>query len=173
MVTLWRSATFAPRWFEDAKREAAVVGIDARRREILFAVCFAESYFLEWVRDEVLKRKFAALDEYFPPDDGRGVLDRWKEVPKLLRTKGLIQAPPDYGRSFWQDFTKLVDYRNGLVHARASRPQADHTPPAKVPAPTPQDLNEMQPGWPTWVVVTLVGELHAAARTTPPTWLTP
>src|SRR5262245_61990872 len=83
-VTLWRSASLAPRWFEDGKREAAIHGPDARRREILFAVRFAESYLLEWVRDEVVKRQFAALAEYFPPDDQRGVIDRWKEVPKLL-----------------------------------------------------------------------------------------
>src|SRR6266566_4699000 len=135
-ATLWRSASFAPRWFEDAKREAAIHGLDARRREILFAVCFAESYLLEWVRDEVLKRKFDALTEYFPLDDDRGVTDRWKEVPKLLRENDLIQASPDYGRQFWQDFRKLVNYRNGLVHASASRPQADHTPSKGIPAPT-------------------------------------
>ena len=148
-VTLWRSATFALHWFDDAKREATARGVDARRREIPFAVCFAETYLLEWVRDEVLKRKFAALDEYFPPDDRRGVIERWREVPKSLHAKGLIQAPPDYGKGrFWQDFTKLVDYRNGLVHARASRPQADHMPPAEIPLPRPEDLNEMGPGWP-------------------------
>jgi hypothetical protein len=172
MVTLWRSATFAPRWLEDATREAAVDGVDARRREVLFAVCFAESYLLEWVRDEVLKRKFAALDEYFPLDDRRGVIERWRDVPKLLLAKGLIQAHPDYGQRLWSDFVKLVDYRNGLVHARASRPQADHTPPAEIPTPTPQDLHKMPRGQPTRVVLALVRELHARVGAEPPKWFT-
>ena len=168
MVTVWRSALFARGWFEDSKREVAQSGVDARRREILFAVCFAESYIVEWVRDEALKRKFALLDEYFPLDDRRGVIDRWKEVPKLLRERDVIPAHPDYGQKFWFDFTKLVDYRNGLVHASASRPQADNTPPAAMPRPSPDDLNQMPPGHPTRIVVALVRELHASVGTESP-----
>jgi hypothetical protein len=152
-------------------REAVQSGGDARRREILFAVCFAETYLVEWVRDEVLQRKFDGLKGYFPLDDDRGVIRRWKEVPKLLCAQKLIPAPPDYGRRIWRDFTELVDYRNGLVHADASRPQADHTPPEAVPSPNPDDLHQMAPGWPTRAVVALVRELHAKAATDPPKWL--
>lgn len=171
MVTLWRSALFARGWFEDAKREAAQTGVDPRRREILFAVCFAESYLVEWVRDDVLQRKFDRLKEYFPLYDTRGVTDRWKDVPKLLLAQRLIQAIPDYGRQTWADFRKLVDYRNGLVHADASRPQADNTPPEAAPSPSPDDLARMEPGWPTRVVVALVRELHAKAGTKQPEWI--
>ena len=59
-VELWATASFARAWFSDALEEAGVVNdSDARRREIVFAVCFAESYLLEWVRDVVLSRDFA------------------------------------------------------------------------------------------------------------------
>ena len=75
-VQLWLHATYAPAWFQDAQRESALPGIDARRREILFAVCFVESYLLEWTRDEPLKREFKALDDYLPPGDKRGIIER-------------------------------------------------------------------------------------------------
>src|SRR5437763_1505475 len=67
-ATLWLTYSFAPEWFEDALHEART-GQEhhARRREIVFAVCFAESYLLEWVRDEVLKGDFPRLNRYFVP----------------------------------------------------------------------------------------------------------
>src|SRR5713101_4785635 len=81
--TLWFFYSFAPDWFEDALTEASR-GQDhhARRREIIFAVCAVESYLVEWVRDEVLKRQFASLTSYFPSGDRRGITQRWKEVLK-------------------------------------------------------------------------------------------
>jgi hypothetical protein len=71
-VTAWKSYSFAPEWFADASREAGVEGSPglerrgARRREVLFAVCAAESYVFEWVRDTVLNRDFEKLKKYFP-----------------------------------------------------------------------------------------------------------
>jgi hypothetical protein len=69
--TIWLTYPFAKEWFEDALHEAKT-GIDhnARRREIVFAVCFAESYLFEWVRDQVLDRKdrqklVTDLNQYF------------------------------------------------------------------------------------------------------------
>ena len=64
-MTFWLHASFASKWFGDAHREAALEGGDARRREILLAVCFVESYLLEWTRDEALRRDYRALSRYF------------------------------------------------------------------------------------------------------------
>lgn len=48
MPTIWLSYCFAPEWFADALNEAKT-GRDhnTRRREIIFAVCCAESYLVE------------------------------------------------------------------------------------------------------------------------------
>jgi hypothetical protein len=56
--TVWLSYSFAAEWFNDALTEARA-GKDhhARRREILFAVCCAESYLVEWIRDQVRPSK--------------------------------------------------------------------------------------------------------------------
>ncbi len=170
-LDIWLAAVFAPKWFDDAVREAATVGPDARRREIVFAVCFAESYLLEWVRRDVLK-KLDTLNDYFPPGVWRPVTKRWKDVPKKLHKDGLTLGHPDYGqREFWADFKRLVSYRHGLVHAGASRPDKDNLHEDTRPAPTPSDLDAMPQGWPTRVVVTLVRELHASVGTPPPSWL--
>jgi hypothetical protein len=64
---LWTSSSWARDWFEDALSAAKEAGRHARRRETLFAVCCAESYLFEWVRDEVLKGKYDELAKYFPP----------------------------------------------------------------------------------------------------------
>lgn len=42
--TLWQTYRYAPEWFADAVEESGREGHQARRREILFAVCAAESY---------------------------------------------------------------------------------------------------------------------------------
>src|SRR5688572_8466411 len=67
--TIWSTYSFAPEWFADARHEART-GTDhhARRREIVFAVCCAESYLVEWVRDEVLRSEFRRINEFFPPN---------------------------------------------------------------------------------------------------------
>jgi hypothetical protein len=172
--TIWLSYSFAREWFNDALTEART-GTDhhARRREIIFAVCCAESYLVEWIRDEVLKGDFNKLNQFFPPGERRGVVEKWKEVPKELLDAGIIWAVPNLGRSYWQDWRDLVDLRNGLIHARASRPETNSQPDNERPVPSKGDLDKLPPGWAVKVVGTLVRELHAAVRpsTPAPTWL--
>jgi hypothetical protein len=151
-----------------------VSGPDARRREILFAACFVESYLLEWVRDYVLDHEFRVVDKYLPSDDRQGITERWKTVTKMLHADGRIAAQPDYlHSSAWRDFIRLVGFRDGLVHCRIGRPQTGETPRDARPTPTINDLTQMWPGWPTRVVVALVREreLHSSAGTSPPEWL--
>ena len=133
-TTFWLHATFAPGWFADATREAEASGPDARRREILLAVCFVESYLLEWVRDDVLNHKYRDLDQYPPSDYEKGIKHRWKKVTKMLCADGRIAAHPDYNRSVaWHAFIQLVGFRNGLVHGRTGRPQTGDTTPDAQP----------------------------------------
>jgi hypothetical protein len=123
------------------------------------------------VRDEVLRRDFNRLNQFFPPGERRGVAEKWKEVPKALLEAGLISAALNLGRSYWQDWLDLVDLRNGLMHARASRPETHSQPVSERPVPSKGDLDKLTPGWAVKVVVTLVRELHAAVSTLTPAWL--
>jgi len=175
-VLRWAAASFACEWFTDALKEARE-GRDrnSRRREIVFAVCFMESYLFEWVRDEIHGVRIDTLTQFFPAEDRRGIRERWKEVLKALHDDNRISAVPSFTGSSWPNFVKLVGYRDGLVHASASRPEIDApstTPVASPPpVPSPTHLDHLPAGWAVRVVVTTVRELHQAVGTNPPAWI--
>lgn len=169
---IWLTYSFAPEWFNDALNEART-GQDhhSRRREILFAVCAAESYVFEWVRDEVLRRDFDKLRKYFPPGKRRSVKKKWKKIPKELYEERQISNEPNWGGTEWRNFLKLVRYRDGLVHARASRPETSSLSPDEEPLPSKTDLDRMPLGWAVQRIVTLIRHLHGAVGTSAPDWL--
>jgi hypothetical protein len=171
-ITAWSRESFAEDWYVDAARNAAVSGDRGeRRREIVFAACLAESYLYEWVRDQMFLDDEAALLAILPNFDRRGITERWKDVAKALHANGKI-AKPDFQRPNWGDFGILVEYRNGLVHAAASRP-VDVQKPSSIKPPTPSVsvLDGLDPGWATNTVTEEIRELHRLARTAPPAWL--
>lgn len=169
---LWGTESFARDWFEDALREArASHDHHARRREIVFAVCFAESYLVEWVRDEALRRNFRQLSEYFPPDRPQSVIGNWRDIPKRLKSAGLISATLNLGAPFWQRWLGLVQYRDWLVHAHSGRPETSPQAAEEKPRPTKRELDSLQAGWACRVVVELVRQLHLAVGRAAPTWL--
>ncbi len=170
-ITAWKHYRHAPDWFEDALREAQSAGHNARRREILFAVCFADSYLAEWVIVDVLQRDFIQSRKYLPSRDRRGVTDRWKQIPKQLLEDGFIPAKPDLGDPHGMEWLRLVDYRDGLVHANASRPETAGLTAEWMPRPTKSELDTIEPGWALNVVLERVRRLHQAVGTQPPPWL--
>jgi hypothetical protein len=161
-ASIWRNASFAADWYEDALEEARAGGTFKKnvRREIIFAVCAAESYLFEWVRDRVLSRDFAKVENFFPPGEKRPVQDRWKDVLKQLEQDRLITKSPSFDTQVWGDFTTLVRYRHDIVHANVSRPSHDE-----------HDSFHVVPGWATNVVFELISNLHEAVGTPPPKWL--
>jgi hypothetical protein len=173
----WAADSFAEDWFNDACKEAGVKSdANARRREIIFAVCCAEAYIVEWVRDEVLKCDFERLNEYFPPGEGTKVIEKWRDIPKKLVENQLITCSPNLsqgeGQKIWNDFQNLVKYRNGLIHARASRPDTDSQSKEEQPIPRAHFLrNELEAGWATGVVCRLAKHLHDVTGTSVPKWL--
>jgi hypothetical protein len=171
VATFWQHANFAEYWFADSMRESKIAGPDARRREIIFAIATAESFIFEWARDLVLGPALDSLESYFPAE-GRAtpVTVRWKRVPARLVKKGLIAGVPTLGQG-WTDFLLLKDYRNGLLHARASRPHTSGVAADSLPVPPFGALAAMEPGWPTSVVARLIVELMRAAKTPIPSWL--
>ena len=171
--TIWLTYSFAPEWFKDALNEART-GQDhhSRRREIVFSVCFVESYLFEWVRDEILNRKFDELAKYFPDKDRQlSTTDRWKAVIKRLHKDNRIQKVPNFGDSWWRGVRTLVEYRNGLVHAGASRPETDSLRDDEKPVPSKTTLDQLEAGWAVRVVIELIRRLHEAAGTSTPAWL--
>jgi hypothetical protein len=171
--TIWLTYRFAAEWFNDALQEART-GMDhhSRRREVIFAVCTAESYILEWIRDEVLNRDFQRLNNYFPPGRWMNVTDKWKKIPKQLLRDGLIPRIPNLENpGYWGEWLKLIEYRNGLIHARASRPETASLSEIEKPVPSKALLDSMSAGWPTRVVVELIRRLHAAVGTLVPGWV--
>lgn len=169
---IWLIPHVAPRWLRDAEAEAEVPdNIDAKRREILFSVCFAESYLLEWVRDDVLPNGREEVLRYFNPSKRRGVREKWKEIPKKLQDEGLIQRAPDLSQCFWSDWNDLVDYRDGIVHARFSMPDGSEVAAESAPIPSQRTMTTVQSGWALRVVLVLAQELHQAAGLPMPDWL--
>jgi len=172
LVGLMMSAHFAQSWFGDALREAKTPDdAQARRREIVFAVCFAETYLFESVRDEVVGGDVQKFNRYFPPGNFRRVEDKWKDIPKELAADSLMATTLNQGHPNWENFLDAVAFRHGLVHAAASRPHSRDLPRKERAVPTMEDLSGLTPGWALGVVVTLIRRLHDAIQTTPPAWL--
>lgn len=168
--TIWQAYSWARDWFDDALNETRVSDHRSRRREVLFSVCFAESYLFEWVRDDVLKGDYQKLANYFPFDSKRGLRRKWKEVIKQLKRDSLIQNI-DFGGPAGAEWVRLVKYRDGLVHARASRPSTPTQEGEKEPVPSKTILDQLQPGWALKTVNDRIRKLHDAANTAVPSWL--
>lgn len=169
--TVWNIATFADAWYADALREALLPGRDARRREIIFAVCCAESYLIECVRDHVLNKQYNELEKFFPSGKKDNISERWKDIIKELAKQKKIPKAQSFGGNTWRYFRDIVDYRNGLVHGVSSRPDSSSQPLELNPMPATQILETMSPGWAAGVVCTLIRDLHASVGTAPPSWL--
>lgn len=171
------AASYAPAWLADALKEVrsrvSYTGDpDARRREIVFAVAFAESYLYEWVRDDVLHGNFDELRIYFPHKSRLTVHEKWKKIPRLLRADGRISDVPDPSEQQREEWNRLVTFRDGLLHASASFPTpAPAGMRARAPKPSVEALESMKPGWALRVVLEHVAELHHKSHTPVPEWL--
>lgn len=122
------ASEYAEKWYRDARAEAAVEGTDARRREIVFAVCCAEAYLFEWAYSEPFGGDIAAIPRYFPKDDKRGLSERWKKVLKDLFEAEVIPARPDFDGAHGVHWNQLVRQRDGFIHAVGSLSGTDPQP---------------------------------------------
>ncbi|MEE7627139.1 hypothetical protein V3O24_13280 [Methylobacter sp. Wu8] len=170
---LWMTYSFAPEWLADAKAEAEKPENhhSARRREIIFSVAFAESYLVEWVRDEILQRDFQKFFELFPTSAKFSAKEKWKEIPKILCQDGLLKGTPSLKNTFWVNWCILVNYRDGLIHAVSSRPSGTSVPEEAALLPSVDKLAALKPGWAVNIALELVSNFHMAAETKLPEWL--
>ena len=164
---------YANAWLLDAVAEAQIdPSRDARRREILFATCFTESYLVEWIQDDLLIGRAEDLSKYLPAGQKYGVKKKWKVIPPQLKSDALIKDTPNLGASFWSEFCELVALRDGLVHARSSRPFMADQPQDEQPKPGVDELSEtIGAGWAVSTVVELVRKFHESAETEVPKWV--
>lgn len=168
-INLLVTSSFAPSWYKDALNEG-LTGKDrnSRQREILFAVCFAETYIFEWVRDNVFKTDSDGLIKCFA---GKGLKEKWKVLNSLSDDKK-IKGKIDFGKNInWQKFCGLIKLRNALVHASMSIPESSSPSDFIKQYPTTSDLNKYPNGLAVKVVYNLVKDLHEAVATSPPDWL--
>ena len=171
-LELWTYGTYAHAWFADAQKEISLVDEHARRREIIFAVCAVESYLVEWVRDDVLNKSFRRLAHYFPLKDRNiGIDKRLRRVIEGLYTDGTITKKPTLAGQYWDAFTSLVKFRNGIVHGRTSRPDSEGVAEPERPEPTVEQLTQRGPGWAVKVAADVIKKLHEAVGTPPPAWI--
>jgi hypothetical protein len=171
-VTPWQSYRYAPGWHADALQEAQNKNDhDARRREIVFAVSLAESYIVEWVITVILDGDYGRLTEFFPKGKKMSVNEKWKEFPRQLVDEGLIPGVPETGDGHSDDWHRLITYRDGLIHASASRPSTAEMPEnAEGPIPSKPELDTLDAGWALGVVEERIRRFHEAAGTEPPAW---
>lgn len=160
--TVWQSDNYAEDWYRDAMAEVCSGGnYNARRREIIFATCFAESFIFEWARG---KLQVEEINDYFPPERRcqhdtryhRNLLKKWKEVPTDLYRDKRIKLLPKLHLS---RLGKLLQYRHGLIHASASRPATKTQAQKTKPFPAKKDLKKLKAGWAVSIVFDLVSEL--------------
>ena len=162
--TVWISANFAGSWYRDAQHEAEGSDEHAVRREILFSACYLETYILEWVRSI----KINLVTTYFPPGKTRSLKAKWEKIPRQLHADGVVSRRTSLDLS---ELGTLISYRNGLVHARASRPSTSDQPHDHKPVPPIDKLKEIPHGWAIGVATTLVRELHLGLGSEPPDYL--
>ena len=172
-LEVWFIETWAPDWCENAKGQAMIPDDHgARRLEIVFAQAMVESYLIEWVRDQVPGVGINRLGEYFPANDRRKpISQRWKRTIKRLHKEGHIPSAPSFGTKRWAAFRDLVNLRNGLLHARSSRPGKSNQPLDEQPLPTKSALAKLKAGWALQTAATVIHDLHEAVGTSPPSWL--
>ena len=171
--TVWQYANLAEQWYRDTQKESEVGdGEGSTRREIVFAACFLESYIFEWVRGSWPHQ----LNECFPPtrrfkDDPlfRATLkEKWKLVPHELHRVGVLDMRASLELS---PLGTLIQLRNGLIHARASRPSTSGQSEAEKPRPALGELSVLGHGWALAIAKTLVTQLHEQVRSEAPSYV--
>lgn len=168
----WHTASFMFPWLRDAYLESIEEGREHRRKEVIFAVCFFETFLFEWVRDDILKNDYQALFDFFPPDRHMPIMDRCKTVlNRLHQAKKVLHLPVWGNIREWEHFSRLVEIRDALAHAAVSRPFQDSRTSSQKDRVPISDFIALRSGWALRVVTVLASELYQAAGMEIPTWL--
>ncbi len=155
-------ANFSERWYTDAKREAAATeGHHSKRREIIAAASFLETYIFEWARSLAIDR----IEEYFPPMPRfqidprfkRSLSNKWKQIPAELYADRII---PVYPKLKLLPLGTLVKLRYRLLYSPMKRRLA-----------ALRELESVAHGWALDVARRLVLDLHEQLGNEAPRYL--
>lgn len=167
---------YAEDWWTDACREVPASDADegeirhSMRRQIVFAVCALESWFFEWVRDDLLGQvRRAAVIFTPPPKQNAGV--RIRRIAKRLHREGELPNEPAFDSPDWQELPRLIRHRDGLVHGVASLPRGDVPEEAQKAMPTPKELRTWAPSEALMTVRRAVKLVTSFADAEPPDWM--
>jgi hypothetical protein len=170
IVSVWHYDSFAEAWLRDARREAECPSADARRREVVFAAAFAESFFFEWIRDKVLTaRKWDSIGNYFA--ERVGICDRWKAVTKRLHDEKLVPCLQDFQGEGWHEFCLLVKRRDAYLHAVASAPERPGQSKVGAISASQGTHRKIAPGWAVSVATAQALALVSDSALAVPEWL--
>ncbi|MFW6116639.1 MAG: hypothetical protein ACOC6F_02835 [bacterium] len=166
-------ANLAKEWFGDAVGEAKRETEDALgsiRREIVFAVCFAESYIFEWARE--VAGPTEVIEHFRFEEPFETVKEKWKGVPVRLHDAGLTATKSEPSID-WGQMGEVTKYRDGLVHGAASIPAGLTSEEGEAPEPKPalSELRRRGRGWALAAVLNVVGQLHQQTNTPLPEYL--
>ena len=168
--TIFVAENYAEDWYKDALAEVNdSANKNNKRREIVFAACFLETYLYEWVRNHGTN----FLEKYFVKDIGGkyfagSLKDKWKYIPpdlakKLVVTKDLKLDLSGLGT--------LINLRNGFIHAKASKLYNSSTKKKDQPCPTQEKLENIKSGWAVAVAEKLVISLNEKMNSNAPSYL--
>lgn len=172
--TLSVGANYAEHWYADALAEVKdSADSNNKRREIVFSTCFLESYIYEWVRNYGTHFVTKYFSETAKTHDGdfyaKGLKNKWKYIPsEIAKELGLVQ-------SLTLDLSglgELIKFRNGLVHAKASKFYNAFTEKSDQPVPSQEELEgSIKTGWAISVASKLVTSLHEKLNSDVPNYL--
>ena len=171
--TVWISANYAKNWYLDALAEVSDVATkDNKRREIVFSVCFLESYIYEWVRNKDIQLLKTFFGDDAKNSEGKfyskSLKEKWKYIPPDMISEFCGDHQKDIDLS---DLGVLIGYRNGFVHGGASKPSNNDLKPKEQPKPKPEEIDCLKSGWAIRVATKLVISLHDMMNTSVPEYI--
>ncbi|MBI1422104.1 MAG: hypothetical protein GC149_01475 [Gammaproteobacteria bacterium] len=166
--TLITGHAFAQYWFEDAYQESKGNTWHHIRREIIFSTTFLEAYLFEWAQSQ-LTNDMVELLRLFPQEKNiPSLTNKWnKTITQIFKLRALGEPPC----SDIEEFKQLIELRNNLLHARASRLSITNEVNISWPEPSAESLSKLQNGWALGVAIDMVCLLNSHAGTDIPNYI--
>jgi hypothetical protein len=167
---LWTHRQMAQAFLDDARAASAGDDERAKRQEIIFSVCFSESFLVEWAM-KALRNDWGEVARLLYPErtlsDGRrvdvleGVNERWKNAPRRIAENhpdALVGEANNDGQEY-QEFKELVDYRNLLVHGGGALPERVNEDSQNPLSPNKNLIGDIPHGWAASVAMAVAAKL--------------
>ena len=171
--TLSVAANYSEDWYTDACAEVSnSANSNNKRREIVFAACFLESYIYEWVRNYGANYIIKYFSTTAKNADGkcytRKLKNKWKYIPPEMAKELGVAKDVKLDLS---GLGTLIVLRNGFVHAATSKLYNAFTVKEAQPVPSQEQLGLIKSGWAASVAENLIISLHEQIDSNAPGYL--